>query len=882
MGFYGALIAVMTAVLPTPIWSSPPPAPAPVVTPRPVINASASSQADTQLTVAAANAPLRVLYGQVRVGAQIAYVLPYQGCLVVCAIWSYGGNDGLVTLNIDDKAPVAGVQANHYTGMSGQGIDPILAAAFAAQTPPVVYTDTLPNICYSALKLPPGATTGGLNIAAVWRGRKVYDPRSGLTVYSNNPALCEADFIINADFGMGEAVDWTSVSSVATDNDELLGTAPNQVKRRTLNLVLETVQESDLWRQTLNTYAGCWSFRRDGGWVLVSDKAASPVATISHDAGQIQSIGPLEKRGAARQPTVMIVTYTDTTVIPYGKGTAVEYASAAHDESVPSQIDLPGIDNYAQAKREAFERLKKLLLNDLSFPLGVFDDGLALELGDVIEVTYPLGLSAKQVRILGHAGEYGRYQLSCTEYDPAAYSNSVEFAPTYPDTDLPSPLNPPAITGLVVTEVLGRMQTGRLGSRFSVSWDALTFPFIDGYRVEVWASGQLVDSTTVNGAVYASPFVQEGIYYTVKVASMTVMAIGSWTQDSKLAQGKLLPPGDVPFFNCFELGGVVYYFWTPAVDLDLTGYEIRRATINGAETVAQHWARGTVVMRVADPGVTADSQTEPVGTWRYMIKALDSVRSATYPFGQESVNAIYKDVTVTSDAKAFWSASYQFAAHTLTNMIEYSAYPPIKDQYISSGGTALSTALPLTPNDYPNPIATYDAPVSSEFLTEAHDVGAIVAGQWIVDVDTSNGSLVNLTGTADVTIELSDTGAVWTSYTGTSAKGSGRFVRVRVTTAGVMMITGHPTIRVSAVPKTEEHTITTSASGPVTLTLDNHYIASVGEPVPRVTSSTLTHAQCNNVQVSPTAPNTVDVYAWDNAGNLVVANVGVTFNGILA
>ena len=35
------------------------------------------------------------------------------------------------------------------------------------------------------------------------QGRAVYDPRTGLTAYSNNPALCIRDFITDANFGMG-------------------------------------------------------------------------------------------------------------------------------------------------------------------------------------------------------------------------------------------------------------------------------------------------------------------------------------------------------------------------------------------------------------------------------------------------------------------------------------------------------------------------------------------------------------------------------------------------------------------------------------------------------------------------------------------------------
>lgn len=40
------------------------------------------------------------------------------------------------------------------------------------------------------------------NISVILRGKKVYDPRSGLTVWSENPALCTADYLKDTRFGL--------------------------------------------------------------------------------------------------------------------------------------------------------------------------------------------------------------------------------------------------------------------------------------------------------------------------------------------------------------------------------------------------------------------------------------------------------------------------------------------------------------------------------------------------------------------------------------------------------------------------------------------------------------------------------------------------------
>jgi hypothetical protein len=49
--------------------------------------------------------------------------------------------------------------------------------------------------------------TGIPNVSAVVRGRKIYDPRSGLTVYSTNWALCLRDYLASPDYGLGCASD---------------------------------------------------------------------------------------------------------------------------------------------------------------------------------------------------------------------------------------------------------------------------------------------------------------------------------------------------------------------------------------------------------------------------------------------------------------------------------------------------------------------------------------------------------------------------------------------------------------------------------------------------------------------------------------------------
>ncbi|MEG1971118.1 MAG: phage tail protein, partial [Burkholderiaceae bacterium] len=119
-----------------------------------------------------------------------------------------------------------------------------------------------------------------------------------------------------------------------------------------------------------------------------------------------------------------------------------------------SQVRLPGVQRYSQAQREATERLNKLTLGDMSTTLDVFDLGIKHEVGDLIAVTHPVGLSAKPFRVAGPPQllRAGVWRLELTEQDPAAYSNTVATAPSVPDTTLRNPAGPPAaVASLTLT-----------------------------------------------------------------------------------------------------------------------------------------------------------------------------------------------------------------------------------------------------------------------------------------------------------------------------------------------------------------------------------------------------------------------------------------------
>lgn len=781
-----------------------------VITPSPTrndINSVATPPSESQAQVAAANAPLRVLYGRVRIGAQVADALVYGASLVLILVWGEGLVEQIESVTVGDAEPAAGVTLTHYLGSPSQTPDPTLVSAYAAQG--VTYADSLAGIAYSVAVVPPGEGSGFPVFNAIIKGRKLYDPRTGLATFSTNPALALADFIVSTQYGMARSVDSTSLTLAANACDELVGTS----KRREINLAIDQTQPCAQWVEALRAYAGCFISQEGGSLRLIPDRPGSSVASFNASSILAGSF-KLKKRGVQQVPTVMDIRYTETEKLPWAEESAIVEAAGVSAGTTPrreSRVSLPGVLAYAQAYREAIERLNKLSLSDLSCEFTAFDEALAVQVGDIITVSHPVGLDGKLMRVLGvSAQEAGRWRISALEYDPAAYSDVVASRPTYGDTTLPNPAAPPSITALTVSEEVFQLENGNYSSRIKAVWNSPSYPYLRDYRLEVYQGADLVATGSALSSLYRTSAVQEGVAHVVKVAAVTTLGtVGDWAQASITPQGKYLIPGNVPSVAAFEAGGRVYVSWSPAVDLDIWRYEVRY----GAAGVG--WASAILIDRV--DALRLQSDQLPVGTWTIHVKAVDSV-------GQYSPVAATVSVSVTLDASAFLVDSYDQTNPVLTNMQEYSLAPDDKNRYfVTEDGVTFATKFSAALGTYGAALVTYHGSVTSTWVGESEDFGLSLSGNW-----TGTGTVEDLSGEHQSSLGHSLNGSTWTYQPGLTQKLNARFARMehKTTTSSTMKVTiPSQSIRVDSIPRSEAGTITTSASGPVTVFLENSYTA---------------------------------------------------------
>ncbi|WP_341650032.1 hypothetical protein [Thauera humireducens] len=506
----------------------------------------------------------------------------------------------------------------------------------------------------------------------------------------------------------------------------------------------------------------------------------------------------------------------------------------------------------SQAAREAVERLNKLTLSDLSFDIDVFDEALALEVGDVVAVTHPIGLAAKQMRVTGITGEDGRYRLSLSEYDPAAYSDAVTSDPSSPDTSLPDPGEPTPVAGLSLTEEVFQQQDGTYSSRIRATWAAPAFPFVDHYRINVIQAGEVVQTGTApaSALTWASPAIQEGVSYQVDVLTVSrTAAVSSAASGTLPSLGKQLPPGNVPSITGFEVGGEVRLSWAPAADIDIWRYEVRYGLTTDAWDDARLIDRADTLRLV--------TRDVPAGTWDFMCKAIDSV-------GNFSPVEARRTITVTLDNNAFLVDSYEFDAPTVAGLAEF-ALGRLDDRrrWVTEDGSTVASKFTAALSTYSQPMAAYNT-TASAWTSETEDFGLSLSGNWRAEAVATS-----IVGAHDEYIDIGPDGTSWTPYP-MAAKTTGRFARMRIeAAAGEVVYVEIPgaSVRVDAVPRQEDGEGTSLSSGGKTITLANDYAA--------VKSITITPLGTASRSASVDAivvgdPTSFDVYLFDSAtGNQV-------------
>lgn len=333
---------------------------------------------------------------------------------------------------------------------------------------------------------------GGMpDISAIVKGKKVYDPRSEETTWSDNPALCIADYQ-TSDLGwnMPSAdVDWDSVAEAADDCDELVDyDASNQHERYRIDGVVYCDAGLRENRDAMATTIGGWAGMTGGKFVIRAAKDREPtVGLVDADlAGpfEVQVDTPLRDlfnsvRGQFIDPDD---GYQPTDFPPYPQDDEHPYI-AADGARFWRDFDFPFTSNVYRAQRLAKLRLYRARqpLQDISVWTAA---AAVLQPMDTVNFARAMLGWSPSKRFLVHDWRLDpatmTVQMTVQEDVSDVYAVDYDEYATpdpSPNTTLPSPRAVPALTNVVAQSgaaYFDVLPDGSIDPYVRFRWDAVT------------------------------------------------------------------------------------------------------------------------------------------------------------------------------------------------------------------------------------------------------------------------------------------------------------------------------------------------------------------------------------------------------------------------
>lgn len=469
------------------------------------------------------------------------------------------------------------------------------------------------------------------NIKAVIRGKKLYDSRTGLTVWSQNLALAVRDYLAGS-YGLSSTsaeIDDTAIIAAANICDEAVSLAAGSTEPRyTVNGVLDTGSTPRANMEALLSGCGGALTWPAGRWTLHVGAYEAPTVTLDEDG----LAGPVQIRARVpRQDLYNAIkgTYVDPAKYwqpsDFPSVTSATYA-AQDGAQIFRDIALPVTTSSATAQRLAkmmVEKSRQAITVQAPMKLSAFK----LATWDNVMLTVAqLGWSSKVFKVTGwQFNEAGNIGLTLQEEAAACYTWSAEETTVdpAPDTNLPAWDSVSAPGTPEVAETLFET-TGSAGvkARASMSWASATDSFVVDYLPEYRvAAGTWIVLPATGGVSIDLDDIAPG-NYEFRVRARNALGVKSAYSGTRAAEirGLTAPPAAVTGFAVIKSGGFAKATWTLHPDLDVRqggSIVVRHCPLTTGAT----WEASVVVETFAGNAVSGDL---PLMTGTYMAKAIDS------------------------------------------------------------------------------------------------------------------------------------------------------------------------------------------------------------------------------------------------------------------
>jgi len=501
--------------------------------------------------------PIPVIYGQRKVGGTRVFVSTGGGkkneYLYIALALCEGEVEEIGDVYINDvlstDSKYSGlVSITKYLGTDAQTYSTLLAEA----------DDTwgtnhrLRGVAYLAMrfKYDSDVFSSIPEVQAVVKGRKVYDPETTTTAWSDNPALCLRDYLTNARYGKGLSsalIDDTSFIAAKTFCNTTVTSsagAGGSQKIFECNAIIDTGKNLfDNVRILLRGMRGLMPYS-NGIYSLIIDKSESSSFDLTPD--NITSDLTVASAGKDKKFNKVTVKFTNPaanwqsdTVFwpPAGSSEETTFLSEDNNQELSTEITLPTITNYYSARDIARVACLTSRASDLSVKVTATSEALTIAAGDVVRLEQPsMGwvddgtTDARQLfRVVGiQLVNTGEVKLTLQKYDSTIYTwDEGADEPTNQPTTLPDPSIAEPPTNLSVVGSANIAEDGTTIPYLAITWTAADDAFVSSYQITVTPSSGNATSLIVSTTAYDFFVLDSALTYSVSVRSINSLGIRS-------------------------------------------------------------------------------------------------------------------------------------------------------------------------------------------------------------------------------------------------------------------------------------------------------------------------------------------------------------------
>lgn len=468
-------------------------------------------------------------------------------------------NDEIVTVdpvtgNVTSPSRYNGfVRIKRYFGSDTQLADPDLISETASLVDGKWTSDhRLLGIAYLYVrfKYSQDAFPNGIpSVSATIRGKKVFDPRTSTTAWSDNPALCLRDYL-TSEYGLNQnasKVEDTLVITAANICDQTV----SGEKRYTCNgSFLTSFQPSQNISDLLSSMGGLFWYSQ-GKWRMKAAYYVTPTVTL--DENDLRSGISLSTRHSRRSNFNTIKgkfkgNETDWQEADYPAVSDPVFVTA--DNGVVNTLDypLPFTSSSKTAQRIAniaLRRNREQLTFSASFGLKAFQ----IEVGDFVYINNQrFGWTNKVFEVTNWT--FGltesldlQVQMTLREISSSVFTDESAAVFELNNTTLPSIFDGLTINNLTVAQTLTFKNDASFVPNLLVSWQAVLSPFVDYYEV---IATPIISGVSQTPLVYRTrqtsiefPSIGEFFQYSVSVRATSLQG-NSGTTSTKTVNAMLL------------------------------------------------------------------------------------------------------------------------------------------------------------------------------------------------------------------------------------------------------------------------------------------------------------------------------------------------------